>query len=191
MPRIILVRHGRSAHVHTGWTDAAGLHRWMAAYDAAGIAAEDVPPALLQVFAREASVVVCSDLLRARASAEQLVSGRAITVSPLLRETELRIPSRIRCRLPLTGWALAVFFRWIYRRCHGEGTHEVDLLRARQAAEWLEQLATAEGDVLAVTHATFRGILTGALEARGWRCEARWRRYHHWSAWPLVRQTAV
>jgi hypothetical protein len=41
---LILVRHGRSAHVERGWIDVHGLRRWMAAYDAAEIAAEHAPP---------------------------------------------------------------------------------------------------------------------------------------------------
>lgn len=48
MARLVLVRHGRSAHVHTaGWIDGAGLRAWAGAYDAAGIRDDDRPPAPL------------------------------------------------------------------------------------------------------------------------------------------------
>jgi hypothetical protein len=39
--RIVLVRHGRPAHAERGWYDAAGMRGWLAAYDAAGLAADD------------------------------------------------------------------------------------------------------------------------------------------------------
>jgi len=35
-PRVVLVRHGRSAHAVRGWLDAATLRAWFAAYDGAG-----------------------------------------------------------------------------------------------------------------------------------------------------------
>ena len=187
-PKILLVRHGRSAHVHRGWIDADGLHRWMAAYDTAGIAEDDTPPAALQAAARQAGVLVCSDLLRARASAEALAAGRPFTASALLREAALQVPAGIGCKLPLTGWALAIFIQWIRARARGEGPPIEESRRALEAADWLERLASAEGDVVAVTHATFRGLIATALAARGWHCEIRLRRYHHWSVWSFVRE---
>ena len=46
--RIVLVRHGPSAHTESpGWIDAAGVYRWREAYDAAGILAQSAPPAEL------------------------------------------------------------------------------------------------------------------------------------------------
>jgi hypothetical protein len=51
-PRLVLVRHGRSAHVHRGWIDRAGLDRWQLAYDAAGLHDADAPPPALVVTAQ-------------------------------------------------------------------------------------------------------------------------------------------
>lgn len=163
----------------------------MATYDAAGIAEGDLPPAPLREAARQAAVLVCSDLPRARASAEALAPGRPWTVSALLRESELRVPPGIRCKLPLHGWALAIFCRWIYAKACGEGPPLAERRRALEAAEWLDQLASGQSDVIAVTHATFRGLMAGALVSHEWRCEAHWRRYHHWSTWSFVRDSAV
>jgi hypothetical protein len=43
-PELLLVRHGRSAHVERGWIDVEGLRRWMVAYDAADILLHHPPP---------------------------------------------------------------------------------------------------------------------------------------------------
>ena len=42
--RLLLIRHGRSAHAHAGALDRAGMERWLADYDAAGILDEDARP---------------------------------------------------------------------------------------------------------------------------------------------------
>ncbi|WP_438036480.1 hypothetical protein [Sorangium sp. So ce204] len=105
--RIILVRHGRSGHVHTGWIDAAGLQRWRDAYDAAGLAPGELPPPALRRLATQAGVVVASDLPRARASAELLVPGVEIATSALLREVDQPSPPLGNARAPLAVWALA------------------------------------------------------------------------------------
>src|SRR5689334_11681773 len=91
--RIVLVRHGHSAHTASpGWIDASGVERWREAYDAAGILDDSNPPAPLVAAAARADCVLTSDLKRALASAERLAPGRAARVSPLFREMYLEIP---------------------------------------------------------------------------------------------------
>jgi hypothetical protein len=106
---ILLVRHGRSAHVHRGFIDVAGFHQWRAAYEAAGIDEQDRPPAALKDLARESGITVASTAPRAMRSAMLLAQN--ITTSPLLEELEL-LPLNIRgIRMPLLGWALSIGFR--------------------------------------------------------------------------------
>ena len=157
--RIVLVRHGRSAHEHRGWIDRAGLDRWNAAYDAAGVHADDTPPPALRAMALAAGRVVASDMPRARASAALLAGpGVAFETSPLLREIVLWMPSWRRVRLPLMGWALAIGLGSLVRRWRG---------------------AYPDPEVSARAH------LTLALEQAGWQAPRR-RRFHHWSAWELA-----
>ena len=182
-PRIVLVRHGRSAHVHRGWIDRSGLDRWNEAYDAAGLHAHDRPPDALRRLAREAGRVVASDMPRARASAALLAgSGVAFETSPLLREISLWMPSWKRVRLPLLGWALAIGLGSLVRRWRGAYPDAEVSARAHEAAAWLAGLAREHGTVVAVTHGAFRAHLTVALEVAGWQAPWR-RRFHHWSAW--------
>src|SRR4051812_23503002 len=92
--KILLVRHGRSAHVHVGSIDLAGFGRWREAYEAAGIHQHDQPPAALKALASASAVTVASTAARATESARLLAAEREVTTSPLLAELEL-LPPRI------------------------------------------------------------------------------------------------
>src|SRR5688500_15231803 len=109
-PELLLVRHGRSAHVQKGWIDVHGLRQWMIAYDAAEILAEHAPPPGLEALVAESARIVASDLPRTVASAVRLAAGRDVERTPLLREApletpELPLPALGGLRLPFGGWA--------------------------------------------------------------------------------------
>jgi broad specificity phosphatase PhoE len=111
--RVLLIRHGRSAHAPPGGLlDRAGVERWRAAYDEAGTASEDRPPAGLAREVARASVIATSDLPRAAASAAHLARGRAVTTSPLFREVPLPIPDWLPFRAPFTVWEALIHLRW-------------------------------------------------------------------------------
>ena len=193
-PELILVRHGRSAHVVTGWLDVHGVRRWMAAYDAAEIALEHAPPPELEALARDAALLVASDLPRTVASAVRLAPEREIVRTPLLREVPLEQPERPLpafggMRLPFRAWGMVWGSRWLMaylRKQPPPGVSPAELARAEEAAEWLVDQATqASGRVVVVTHATFRVVLAQALARRGWRGPQE-RSYREWSAWPFV-----
>lgn len=190
-PEVLLVRHGRSAHVQTGWMDVHGVRRWMSAYDAAEIASDHPPPAELEALARDAVLVVASDLPRAVASAARLAPEREIVRTPLLREAplespDLPLPALGGMRLPFRAWGMIWGSRWLaawLRSAPPPGVGAAELARADEAAEWLVEQATHTGGrVLAVTHATFRVVLARALVRRGWRGPDQ-RPYREWSAW--------
>jgi broad specificity phosphatase PhoE len=186
--RLLLVRHGRSAHVHAGgWVDAAGVHAWRAAYDAAGIA-DDAPPAALVRACADGARIACSDLPRARASAARLAAGRVVLESPLLRESELVVPVGGRLRLPFVAWGAVIHAAWLVRLARGAGASPAERARAAEAAAWLAEIARADAaPVVAVTHGVFRGLLHDALRAGGWRAVGGRRDYRPWSAWRYER----
>lgn len=185
--RILLVRHGRSAHVQRGWLDRDGLDRWHALYDAAALHDEDGPPEAVRALARQVGCVVASDLPRAIASAERLLGpGVAFETVPLLREARPWTPAWRRVRLPLRAWSMLTAFGSWWRQRHGLWPGAAEAERARAAATLLHEMASRRGSVLAVTHGAFRVELTDALLERGWAAR-RTRGYHHWSVWELVR----
>ena len=193
-PELLLVRHGRSAHVHKGWIDVHGVRRWMAAYDAAEIMPDHAPPAELEALVRDASLVIASDLPRTVASAVRLAPERDIVRTPLLREAPMETPDRpLRgfggIRLPLRAWGMLWGTQWLASwlwNASPPGVGPAELARAEQAAEFLMTHAQdAGGRVVAVTHATFRVLLARALARRGWRGPEQ-RPYHEWSSWRYV-----
>src|SRR6185503_9821431 len=104
-PRIVLVRHGRSAHVHDGrWMTPHGVRDFEHAYNVAGIRDDDAPPSELIALTAKAHVLAASDLPRAIASARRLAADRDLAISPLLREIELEPPSWIPMPLPIEAW---------------------------------------------------------------------------------------
>jgi broad specificity phosphatase PhoE len=195
---IVLVRHGRSAHVETEWIDVDGVRRWMRDYDAAEIALEQVPPPELVALVASSARLLTSDLPRAVASATLLAAGREIVHVPLLRETALETSdSPLRrlggVRLPLRGWALVFGARWLAAWARGAPPPGVDaaaLARAESAADWLiAQAIEGDGRIVAVTHATIRLLVAQTLVRRGWR-ELGKRQLREWSAWRFVLSAA-
>lgn len=183
--QLLLVRHGRSAHVQRGWLDADGFRAWRIAYEAAGIRAAESPPGELVAAAASASLVVSSDVRRALESAHLLAPGR-ISTSALLRELELPARGLVNIRMPLLGWALAVGTRNAIHTIRSTFPSQPDRDRIVAAAAWLEDLFDGNTRVVAVTHATFRKLLARQLVLRGWRRLDRKSPLHCWSAWRLA-----
>src|SRR4029079_14359184 len=130
--RIILVRHGPSAHTVGGVFDRTGVERWRDAYDAAGIRGGPRPPPSLIQLARNATHLIASDLPRAVASAEALGSQHSVRVSELLREAPLAIPNW-PTRLPLALWGTLIHAVWSCRISQGADATDADLARAEAA----------------------------------------------------------
>src|SRR6185436_11512114 len=117
--RIVLVRHGPSAHLQRGgFVDRSAVERWRDAYDAAGIRADCRPPVALVETAADATHIIASDLPRAVESAERLAPQRAVWLSELLREIPLAIP-RWPTRLPLEAWGVLIHLGWMQRIARG------------------------------------------------------------------------
>ena len=186
--RIILVRHGHSAHTMTpGWIDAAGVARWREAYDAAGILDTSVPPPDLVAVAAQAECVMTSDLARALRSAERLVPGRPARVSALLREMPLEIPRWLPARWPLVVWEACIHLHWLVKERRGSIAEARELQRAADAVALLDDVSREAPTVVVVTHGAFRRVLALQLASAGWTSDPRERGYRNWSAWPFRR----
>jgi broad specificity phosphatase PhoE len=185
--RIVLVRHGRSAHVQVGRVDSEGFRSWRRAYEAAGIATGEQAPADVAELAAGAQLVVASDAARAVESARLLSPGRELIASPLLRELDLDCVSLGRLRLPLPAWALAVGCRMLLEKLHGRYPAAHEGARITDAATWLHDLSARNRLIVAVTHASFRKRLAARLLALGWQNDIGERTLKHWSAWSLRR----
>ena len=188
--RLILVRHGPSAHTVGGVFDRGGVERWRDAYDAAGIRPGARPPASLIQLARNATHLIASDLPRAVASAEALGSQHSIQVSELLREAPLAIPDW-PTRLPLALWGTLIHALWSYRITRGADATDADLARAEAASEWLASLVADGSTAIVLTHGVFRRLVGRQLARRGWTSAGQDGGYRHWSAWTFLAPLAV
>jgi len=185
MARLLLVRHGRSAHSHDGsWIGATGARRFEELYDAAPIRDDETPPASLIQAARSADVLLASDLPRAISSARAIAPEREPVVSPLLRELGFNLP-RWGPKLPLDVWDGLHYLLWTARLLARTNTPETE--RATSAAEWVASHAARRGTTIVITHGGFRRLLTAKLTTQGWSLVRGRRRYHNWSAWELHR----
>jgi len=184
-PRIVLVRHGPSAHVEdSGAVDYVAINTWREGYDAAGILADAQPPDAIRRLVAAANHLVSSDLRRAIESAERLAPGRQVQVSELLREAPLVIPNW-PTRLPFLGWEMLIHLAWQYRIVRATDPPEVDRARAAAAGQWLAELVSDGSTAAVVTHGVFRRLLALDLVGRGWKARRDcW--YRHWSAWLLT-----
>jgi len=176
--RIILVRHGPSAHTVGGVFDRTGVERWRDAYDAAGIRRGARPPPSLIQLARNATHLIASDLPRAVASAEALGSQHSVRVSELLREAPLAIPNW-PTRLPLALWGTLIHAVWSYRISQGADATDADLARAEAASEWLASLVAEGSTAVVLTHGVFRRLVGRELVRRGWMSAGRDGGYSH------------
>ena len=178
--RIHLVRHGRSAHEHDGsWVGVAGQKKFIDLYDAAGI--RDEPPAEVVRLAAESDVLAASTLRRAIESVQRLAPAREAELTPLLIESPFELAKLFPVRLPIATWDMINYAVNGYRIRRRHPTTE--LLRAREATEWLLSRVPPNGSLLAVTHGDFRRFLWASLIDRGWRAEFTRKAYHNWSVW--------
>lgn len=186
--RVVLIRHGRSSHLHKGWIDRNGFLRWREAYEAAGITPGESAPEELRTLVSGSECVIASDTRRGIESATALAPDREIVTSELLRELELAPPKLAGIRLPLFGWALLYGPQWLVRFALGQSQiSPVERERIDAAASWIEQLTQIHGTISVITHAWFRRQLSRALQRRGWRKESYSGGARNWSAWSLSR----
>ena len=75
---------------------------------------------------------------------------------------------------------------WFFNHHEGHETKAEAQVRARNAADHLENLAAGGGDVLVVAHGFFNAMIGNELKRRGWRL-ARDEGYKYWSARRFVR----
>jgi broad specificity phosphatase PhoE len=183
--RLVLVRHGLSAHTRTGVVDRDGVRRWRDAYDIAGIIPQPGPPPALTALAARATHLIASDLPRAVQSAKLLAPEREIRIEPLMREAPLSIP-RWPTRLPLSVWGVIMYAGWSYRRLRGIDVTGPDFARGEVAARWLADIVSDGTTALVVTHGVFRKLIATHLVRLGWSEAGRAGGFRHWSAWSFV-----
>lgn len=157
--RLGLIRHfAVDQSWPTGWPTAAELHDWRARYERA-----PVQPGPVVGNARSWDGCLCSDLARARTTAQAVFAG-PIEATPLLREVEFACFRTGRLRLPVWLWGWIFRGAWLMGHRSQRRQRDAFLGRVRAAADLLE---ARQGNLLVVSHAGMMVYLGAELRRRG------------------------
>ncbi|MEZ3500267.1 histidine phosphatase family protein [Pantoea sp. KPR_PJ] len=174
---IILMRHGKPEHRMAGRLNAQALADWCEAYDMALVC--DTPPERSITIARQASVVVCSPLPRARSSLARL-GLHPVEVDALFSEVSLPLVTSPRLELPTLLWLTALRMLWL---CGYAGESESLLCARKRAARAADKLIalSEQGTVLLLGHGLMNKMIARELRKRGWQAEKH-ASSRHWSS---------
>lgn len=170
--RIVLIRHGQPDIALTPRTDAKAFAHYIEDYEAAGLAAESLPPPALTASLSEVrgalASVFCSDRPRAMESAARLLPAAERFADPLFAEAPLASPPLPLLRLKVTQWAVLSRGLW-YLGYHPqiEGPRRAG---ARAAAAAAKLIAHAEqtGAAVLVAHGYFNFMIGRRLARLGY-----------------------
>ena len=145
------------------------LDEWSARYDTAPLRPESQPTDRLREAVAAASLVVASDLRRARESALRAAPSMVPVLDPLYREAPLPVMRRLPFIMQARRWAVLARVAWYFGACRGcESLRDVRR-RARAAAEALTAFSGGHDVVALFAHGMFNRFLAHALLRRGWR----------------------
>jgi broad specificity phosphatase PhoE len=144
------------------------LDEWSARYDAAPLSPESLPPRRLREALAEATVVLASDLRRARESALRAIPGVTPVLDPLYREAPLPVMRRFPLVMQARRWEVAARIAWYFGGSAAcESLRDVRR-RARAAAGALIGFSAAHPVVALFAHGMFNRFLARALLRMGW-----------------------
>ncbi len=168
--RILLVRHGPPTFDNKRLIEPDGLKSALTEY--AESVVDELPGQEIPVLkaATNSQIVVSSELARARSSA-MLLGFEDVTTSPLLNESVLPHPNHLPWRL---SWRLILplcRIAWLlgYRK-NAPGIIK-DKEQAREASEWLIDLARSHDDVVVFGHGIMHRLVARNLKVNGWKTE--------------------
>lgn len=165
---ITIARHGLPACDRHARMDWRGYETWWEAYDRAGLAEGQTPPASLMEEIRQARTLFASTLPRAIETARAAGPGREVIADPVFLEAPLP-PPPLGGRYRAKTWGVYARTAWWLGHARGLETRQDAERRAAAAAAKLTE-AAAEGGVVLCAHGWFNRMIRPELRARGWRC---------------------
>jgi broad specificity phosphatase PhoE len=179
---IILLRHGKpdlselSMHL-----SAHELSDWVKAYDRADLCDTLPPTEEALAYAASCRQVICSDLLRSRASAEWLGVTEVHGYERLFREAELPYARLPTPRMPIQLWAVMFRLLWLAGYSGNGESLRAAKRRACLGSLKLQEMAREHGRVMLVGHGVINHMIAGCLRKEGWQGPRRPAR-GHWAA---------
>lgn len=174
---IILMRHGKPNHQPGGRHNVQALADWCEAYDLSQVS--DGPPPRSLSIARQATVVVCSPLPRARSSLRQL-GLQPHEVDALFSEVAVPLLPGSQLQLPTLIWLALLRLLWLCGYAGQTESLQHARHRASLAADRLIEHAR-HGTVLLLGHGIMNKMIARELRKRGWQAEKH-ASSRHWSS---------
>ncbi len=169
---ITLVRHGEPALSRRVKLDWRGYRDWWAQYELSGLLEGQIPPRILDDFARDARYIYASTLRRSIETAQAVCGDRAFVQMELLVEAPLpppHLPSFIKFTPNSSGWGFVARTWWWYTNTNAGGeTRKEAQQRAKTAAQFLAGKAAEGGDVLVLAHGYFNLMISLELKKMGY-----------------------
>ena len=166
---ITLARHGPVAAHWQSRISGRGFAEFVEELQASGIVPGSEPTTATREQAREASILVCSDLQRSVESAKVIAPTRPFLCESLFREAE--VPTKFRTSLSFRAntWVVLARMLWYVRRWSGIESPSEARERARRATSFLEHLVEQNDSVFLIGHGYFNALIARELRRRGWR----------------------
>lgn len=167
---VIVARHGRPAlsrKVRLTWRQ---YRDWWQAYDAGGLADDQVAPPGISNLARSADLVISSTLPRAMQTAHLARGEGADLVDAVFIEAALPPPHLPFLKLRPKTWGTLARICWFWGFPDDMETVHEARIRADEAADMLEHEAAGGKMVLLTAHGWFNRMIRTKLVKRGWKC---------------------
>jgi len=186
--KIYLVRHGKPQLSPRGLVNVAGYGRWLREYRNCDIVPDPLRAAHVNHLLPDEATFLCSDLKRARQTAQAVVGPRQFSCHAQFRELDLPL-----VRLPLSlspvSWLLLSRTLWFGGASSWGESFSEARARVKRAAHQLEQQAQGR-DVVLFAHALFNLLTARELKKRGWRGDVPLL-INHWQVVQLERDVSA
>ncbi|MBU3020626.1 histidine phosphatase family protein [Aestuariibacter sp. A3R04] len=171
---IVLIRHGKPLSASNHRMNCAGYADWIRKYNRSGLDPNSNP---LKVMDLSQHYHLCSDLLRARLSAQKYSASQVHEYHSVFREMEIpyyRIPGRRRA----WTWVYLCRAYWMMGRAGAFESYCDAKARAAAAVNLLETRVKTHSKVVVFGHGMMNRTVRKLLAAKGWNVAEK--DNHYW-----------
>ena len=167
---IILARHGEPDLSRRVWLNWRGYKYWWRLYDEAGLKPGQDAPKMIKGLAKEADLVISSDLPRAIETAQKAKGKMPDIQEPLLVEAGLPPPNLGYLKLRPRTWGIISRVIWVFGFSGEVESNNEAKIRAEKAAGVLSDHASGGKMIFVAAHGWFNRMIRPALKRQGFKC---------------------
>lgn len=166
---VVLIRHAEVSLDHSGWMSSKKAANYREAYNTAAVHQFDPDTVLAKIPRRITDTIYVSALPRSIATGLKLFGDSANVVSlDMLNEFEMHM-IWLPTYLPYKGWTVLSRGMWLVGlKREGTESYADAKKRVSRVADFIEEKATEQKQVIMVTHGFINRNLAKELKKRGW-----------------------